>query len=138
MAKRPPQRPQRTKLTNAQREELALEASYVGSPEHKNNRWWGGLPASQQLPGGKVGRPRKQVTTICPLNSVEDKSRATEWVQSAIRAGQYKFLEADKRFPRKIWFQADDRVWFGSCINSESGEYKGWPIDENERRKIFC
>ena len=137
MAKRPPQRPKRLKLTEEQRKNLASRASYVGSGEHKSRRWWGGQPASRQLPGGKVGRPRKPVTTICPLESEEDRSRATEWVQSAILAGQYKFVEADKRFPKKIWFEADGKVWFGLCINSELGEYKGWPIDEEERRSIF-
>lgn len=124
-------------MTESQREDLALQARYVGSAEHKIQRWWGGKPAGRQLPGGKVGRMRKRVTTICPLSSAEDRSRATEWVRRAILAGQYKFVEADKRFPKKIWFEADGNVWFGFCVNSEAGDYKGWPIDESERRAIF-
>ena len=132
MPKRPRQRPKRPELSEEEREFLGLIASYVESPEHKSSRWWGGLPASRQLRGGKVGRLGKQVTTICPLVSPKDKCQATKWVQSAIRLGQYKFYEADKRFAKKIWFKANGTIWFGMCINSESGEYKGWPSNEDD------
>lgn len=124
-------------LTADERRELATGASYVGSSEHKGAGWWGGLPMSKQLRGGRVGRTRKQTTTICPLTTEHDRRRATEWVRGAITAGQYKFIEADKRFPKKIWFEADGKIWCGLCTNSESGQYKGWPIDEEERCEIF-
>ena len=58
-------------------------------------------------------------------------------VREAIILGQYKFVEADQRFPKKIWFRADGRIWYGFCINTQSGQYKGWPIDEEERRAVF-
>lgn len=127
----------RKKLTAYQRRELAAEASYVGSGEHKAVGWWGGLPMGKQRPGGNVGRRRKQTTTICPLTTEQDRHLATEWVRGAITAGQYKFVEADKRFPKKIWFEAKGQIWCGFCTNSELGQYKGWPIDEGVRRGIF-
>ena len=79
---------------------MAKRASYVGSSEHKDQWWWGGgKPAARQLPGGRVGRLGKQVTTICPLTTEEDRERATHWVRQAIANGQYRYYEGDKDFP---------------------------------------
>lgn len=92
---------------------------------------------ARQLPGGRVGRRDKQTTTVCPLTTEEDRIRATGWLRQAIESGQYRFREADKEFPYKVWYEVEGRIWFGFCINSVLGEYKGWPIDEDERREIF-
>ena len=116
---------------------MAEGASYTGSDEHKDEWWWGGPPMGRQLPGGRVGRRGKQDTTVCPLTSVRDQVRATGWVRSAIAARQCVFVEADKMFPKKVWYEADGRIWMGSCTNSISGEYKGWPIGKEERDEIF-
>ncbi len=53
------------------------------------------------------------------------------------RARQYKFVQADQVFPKKVWYKASGQVWFGYCINTQSGEYKGWPISEEERDAVF-
>lgn len=135
--KRPRRIRKRPALSEAQRRALAARARYEGSSEHKDKRWWGGLPAARQLPGGRVGRRGKQTTTVCPLTSMEDRDRATEWLRRAIRAGQYRFVEADQDFPKKVWCHERGQTWFGLCINTKSGEYKGWPIDEEERRAVF-
>ena len=135
--KRPRPIGERPALSDVQRRDLADRARYVGSPEHKDKRWWGGLPEARQLRGGRVGRRGKQTTTICPLTSDEDRDRATEWLRRAIRAAQYRFVEADQDFPKKIWCHERDQTWLGLCVNTKSGEYKGWPIDEEERRAIF-
>ena len=86
--KRPEQRPQRVALSPCEREALAVRARYQGSSEHKSKRWWGGLPKAKQLPGGKVGRRRKQQTTLCLLTTEKDRDRATVWVRQAIVNGQ--------------------------------------------------
>ena len=86
---------------------------------------------------GRVGRRGKQTTTIFPLTSNEDRDRATEWLRRAIRAGQFRFVEADQDFPKKIWYHERGQTWLGLCVNTKSGEYKGWPIDEEERRAVF-
>ena len=135
--KRPSQRPRLPTLNKSERSALAAGARYVGSGEHKIKGWWGGLPAAKQMPGGAVGRARKQTTTVCPLTTRADQKLATGWVRSAIAAGRYRFCEADKKYPHKIWHRVDGQVWFGRCINSEAGDYKGWPIEEEERRDIF-
>ena len=135
--RRPRRIPVRPELTDSQRRALAERAVYVGSHEHKDERWWGGLPEARQLRGGRVGRRGKQTTTICPLTSDEDRTRATSWLRGAIRAGQYRFVESDQDFPKKVWCRERGQLWFGLCINTKSGEYKGWPIEEDERRAVF-
>ena len=114
-----------------------MRVRYVGSSEHKLERWCGGLPRARQLPGGQVGRRKRQTTTICPLCTEQDRDHATRWVRNAIVTGQYRFFESDQGFPKKVWYEAQSRIWLGYCVNPGSGEYKGWPIDEGERRAIF-
>ena len=135
--RRAKKRPQRAGLSLDERQDLAARARYIGSAEHKDKAWWGGLPKAKQLPGGKVGRRRKQKTTLCPLTSSDDKRRATQWVRSAIASGQYRFYEGDQDFPKKIWHRADGRIWYGLCVNQGQGEYKGWPIEEQEWHAVF-
>ena len=135
--KRPERRPQRVALSPDERKALAARARYQGSGEHKDKRWWDGLPKAKQLPGGGVVRRGKQQTTLCPLTTDKDRDRATDWVRQAIANGQCKFHEADKEFPKKIWHRADGRLWFGLCVNQGNGEYKGWPIEEQEWREVF-
>jgi hypothetical protein len=86
---------------------------------------------------GKPVREKKEKTTICDLVAEEDRSRATAWVRAAIERGQFEFFEADQDFPKHVWYQADGRGWFGFCINPAAGEYKGWPMEEDERRAFF-
>ncbi|WP_316194316.1 hypothetical protein [Bradyrhizobium sp. SZCCHNRI3052] len=113
-------------------------ASYVGSDEHKDRKWWSGLGGAYVNERGVASRPKKQHTTICPLVEDEDREHATGWVQVALRSGHFLFLEADKDYPSKIWHKDEnDRYWFGRCINSVLGHYKGWPIDESERDEVF-
>ena len=136
MVKRPKQR-KVLQPTDDELTELSECATYVGSEEHKEVRWWNGNPRGRQLSGARVGRPGKQTTTICPLTCVEDRDKATSWVRAAIVAGQYRFYESDKKLPRKLWYEAEGQVWMGLSINSVLGQYKGWPIDRRERDEIF-
>ena len=116
---------------------LAATATYVGSPEHKEQRWWGGVPRARQLPGGQLGRPGKPTTTVCPLVSRDDRDRATMWVRDAIQSGQCLFQRSDQKFPKKIWYEADGQVWMGMRVTDQLGEYKGWPISPEERDAVF-
>lgn len=109
---------------------LAQRAVYLGSSEHKNKRWWGGRPEAGN-------RAEWQTTTIYPLTTEDDRIRATGWVQTAINAGQCRFSQEDKNFPKWIWHEADGQIWMGYLVNDGLGQYKGWPIDEVERDEIF-
>ena len=112
-------------------------ACYVGSPEHKVVRWWGGLPQAHVGTGGVATRPGRQTTTICPLVSVEERDIATLWVRAALALGQHKFFEGDKIYPHFIWYRDNGQVWMGRCVNGILGTYKGWPIEESERIEVF-
>jgi len=134
MAKRPTQITARPPIAPDQID----KATYVGSPEHKERRWWGGLPEAYVSSDGKADRPRRQLTTICPLVTEEERETATGWVRCALRAGQLRFYEGDKDFPNHIWYKEESgRLWFGRCVNGIQGQYKGWPIQEDERVAIF-
>jgi hypothetical protein len=120
-----------------ERKALAARATYLGSSEHKVGRWWGGLSNVRFKDDGTPTRPKKQKTTICPLASESDRDQATIWIRCAIENGQYKFAEGDKDFPQLVWHKVDGQSWFGRCINSAAGHYKGWPVDEGEIDAYF-
>lgn len=115
---------------------LARQASYLGSSEHRTSRWWGGLPQARLDRAGNVrSRPKKQHTTPCPLVTEADRSRATEWVRTALRQGQFRFVEGDGEFPKHIWHTDENgQRWLGMCVNRTTGEYKGWPDSGYGRR----
>ena len=135
--KRPGQKSAPRERTPDELQEIAGRASYVGSSEHKDTRWWDGLPKGRQLPGNRVGRRGIQQTTICPLVTEADREKATKWVRQAIAEGKCMFFEGDKKFPKKIWFEAEQTIWAGLCVNSELGQYKGWPSTTEERDEVF-
>lgn len=134
MVKRPAQIPKRVPLSDKQ----IAQASFVGSPEHKNVRWWGGLPEAHTGPNGIAKRPRKQRTTICPLFTKQERDRATGWVREALRSDQLRYFEGDKDFPKRVWYRdGTGQLWTGFCVNGVLGQYKGWPIEEEERVEVF-
>lgn len=134
--KRPDQDTVPTPRTGADLHGWAAKARYVGSGEHKAGRWWGGLSQVPRDRGGKPKRPGKATTTICPLTQAADRDRATKWIATALKDSQFLFGLGDKDYPRYVWFRADDQWWLGRCINGIAGTYKGWPIDDDEWRKI--
>lgn len=131
---RPRQLPIRPDLT---REEIDA-ACYVGSPEHKSERWWSGLPDAYVGPDGVARRPGKQLTTICPKTTAEEKEVASDWVRKALSRKQYRFYEGDKTYPKHLWYEDDaGQFWFGFAVNQILGTYKGWPISLDEKRETF-
>ena len=95
----------RHQLTHNELRALASKVRYEGSGEHKVERWWGGLPEGRQMPGGGVGRPWKESTSICPLVDLSGKKRATKMLRKAIINRQFEFLERDRDFPSKVWYE---------------------------------
>ena len=114
---------------------LAARCEYVGSVEHKDQRSWLGLPRPRRRP--------RDVATICPLVTKQDRDTATDWVREAITAGNFDPSDLRNGFPRKIWFRDEHgRFRYGFLTNQGSGanpcgQYKGWPIEEDEWREIF-
>ncbi len=131
---RPPQIPQRSPLTLQEIE----AASYVGSAEHKVERWWDGLPKPREAHDGNTSRPGKEHTTICRKVTEDERNEASNWVRAALAAGQLRFFEGDKTYPKHIWYKdMHGQFWFGFAVNQIAGTYKGWPISEAEKRAAF-
>lgn len=131
---RPRQVPSRAALTPA---EIAV-ALYIGSPEHKTKRWWGGLPEAFVAKDGSVRRPGGQLTTPCRKVSAAERDEASSWVRTALVTGQFRFYEGDGTHPKHLWYRSDDgQYWFGFAVNQQLGSYKGWPIEEGEKRATF-
>jgi hypothetical protein len=135
--KRPAQQPSRKPSSPEERRALAARAEYVGSTEHKDQWWWGGVPGVRYDKRGNPARPKRQKTTICRLVSEQDREKATGWIRRAIESGQFKYVEGDQDFPKHVWYQAEGRDWFGFCVNSIAGQYKGWSLEEGERGAFF-
>lgn len=113
-------------------------ASYVGGGEHKVARWWGGLPQAKLGKDGIATRPKRLLTTICYRSTEAERDEASCWVRKALAAGQFRYFEGDKTFPKHIWYQDfNGQFWFGFAINQIAGTYKGWPISEAEKREKF-
>lgn len=111
---RPKQRPSHRPLIA---EEIEA-ACYVGSPEHKEKRWWGGLPAARKGRDGRTRRPKKAHTTICRKTAEADRREATRWVREALAAGQMRFFDGDKTYPKHIWYKdKTGQFWFGFAVN---------------------
>jgi hypothetical protein len=115
---------------------LAERCSYHGSIEHKDKRSWLGLPRPRRRP--------RDVATICPLVTNQEREIATEWVKEAVRNGQFdRGYELRNGFPRYIWhLTADGTYWYGFLMNEGAGpnataQYKGWPISKDEWDEIF-
>lgn len=134
--KRPNQQQTRKPHTDEELRKLAKRALYVGSPEHKNKQWWGGLPEVPCDKNGNPKRPKKQKTTICPIVTSEGRDQATAWIRTAIETKQFKFVEGDQDFPKHIWLEVEGQYWFGFCVNPTAGHYKGWPLEESEYRAL--
>ena len=135
--KRPTRIPRTRPVSSVNVAALARDASYVGSCEHKTGPWWSGRGGVRIGADGKAARPKRQHTTICPLASPRDRDRATKWLQTAISRCQFVFVEGDKRFPKHVWYvDSDGQGWAGRCINSVSGEYKGWPVGVDEMNRM--
>lgn len=131
---RPKQIPQRGPLGEAD----ILAACYVGSGEHKMMRWWGGMPLARTDKDGKPTRPKKELTTICPRITEQERDVATAWVRAALKSRQFRYFEGDKTYPNHIWYRDDSgQFWFGFAINQILGTYKGWPISEAEKSEAF-
>lgn len=131
---KPKQMPARAPLT----EEQIAGASYVGSPEHKVKRYWGGLPQAWVGPDGQARRPKKQKTNICHRISEEDRMEASAWVRAALRKGQLRYCDGDSTYPKHIWYRdSAGQYWFGFAVNQTAGTYKGWPITEAEKIEAF-
>jgi hypothetical protein len=99
--------------------ELAGRARYVGSPEHKSGPSFAGPP-----------KPRGDAS-LCDRSLNQAQPRVTSWLRRALRQGTVGApWEGD--FPRYVWHREGEVVFEGRLTNREAGEYKGYPLLQDE------
>ena len=96
---------------------LAGRATYVGSAEHKDAPSFAGHP-----------RPRADAS-ICPRDLTQ--AQVEGWLRDAIRIGAVSANFEDS-FPRYAWHKHEGIVYEARLINRELGQYKGYPLNDDE------
>jgi hypothetical protein len=55
----------------------------------------------------------------------------TRWLRAAIRRGAIsEYIEGG--FPRYAWYKHEGIVYEARLVNRDSGQFKGYPLNENE------
>lgn len=101
-------------------EELAAQARYRGSNEHK---------ARPLDPSYGFDPDLRSDASRC------DPSIARDRAEAALKAAiQHRCVseQFEGRFPRYAWAWIGGRPYIARLINREAGDYKGWPIEELE------
>jgi hypothetical protein len=99
--------------------DLARRVTYVGSPEHKSTRSFAGHP-----------RPRA-TASICDPSLAKSQEQVTIWLREAVELGYLSALWEDG-FPRYIWREIKGQPYEARLVNSGLGEYKGYPLLEDQ------
>ena len=103
---------------DADLDDLANRAVYVGSREHKD------VPSF-------AGQPRLRADASCCPREITDREAVSGWLRSAIRRGATGG-PWEGGFPRYVWYKDGNRVFEARLVNREAGSYKGYPLDEDE------
>src|SRR5580765_5153276 len=97
--------------------ELARQATYILTPEHKD-----------YLTTAGPGKLRSDATA-CPRDL--DFAEVESWLKETIEAGKVS-ADTDNGFPRYAWARVGDLVYEARLSNSGLGQYKGYPIHDYE------
>jgi hypothetical protein len=100
-------------------EQLAASARYVGSAEHKSFPSFAGAP-----------KLRADASKCDP--TLADPDVITGWLQAGLRAGQVG-APWEGQFPRYVWHTVDGVLYEARLVNRDSGQYKGYPLEDFER-----
>lgn len=117
--KRPPLRVIADLPAEADRQNIANRASYVGSPEHKDAPSFAGHP-----------KPRSDAS-VCDRALTRRKATITRWLKRAIRKGTVSAAR-EGGFPRFVWYMDNGIVYEARLVNREQGHYKGYPLEPDE------
>lgn len=98
---------------------VADNAKYIGSPEHRRDRRSFAGPSALRLDASQ-----------CPPE-INDRRMVTGWLRDSIREGTVGGMWEGK-FPRYVWHREGDTIYEGRLTNRISGEYKGYPLSPAE------
>jgi hypothetical protein len=102
-------------------EEVASRARYTGSPYHKD------MPSF----AGSAPRRRGANASLCPRELARQQSLIQEWLRTAIRSGQFSG-SWEHGFPRFVWCRQDGGVYEARLTNAGTGEYHGYPLEDDQ------
>lgn len=97
--------------------DLAEKVTYVVSPEHKD-----------YLTSAGPGRLRSDASA-CPRGL--DFDDVLQWLRDAVREGQLS-AQVEGDFPRYAWRRVEGQIYEARLSNSVLGQYKGYPIQDEE------
>ena len=100
---------------------VAARVTYVGSPYHKD------APSF----AGRVPRPRPDAS-ICPRHLASRRADIQKWLADSILLGYCGALW-EGSFPRYVWHREGHVVYEARLIDSARGEYKGYPLEADEK-----
>lgn len=98
--------------------EVAANVRYVGSGEHKSFPSFAGPP-----------RLRSDATKCDP--SMADAAELTDWLRQGITTG-WVGAPWEGGYPRYVWYRSVIGCFEGRLVNAGAGEYKGYPLSEDE------
>lgn len=125
-------RPASETLTMDQRESLAKDALYVGSPHHTD------IPKFDLIAGPRTGATdiehaeaegiKNPDCLVCPRKWARRRGDATKLLQAALRAGTY-IAESPEVMPARIWARdpEEDIVYEAKLCQAPKG-YKAYPL----------
>lgn len=98
--------------------DVAANVRYVGSGEHKSFPSFAGPP-----------KLRSDASKCDP--SLSDAAELTGWLRQGIARG-WVGAPWEGGYPRYVWHRAEAGGYEGRLVNSGAGEYKGYPLNEDE------
>lgn len=121
---------------------MALRASYVGSPYHKDCPNFTGSFAP------RMGAVRAEVAldaddepdcTICPRHWSRRQADATALLQQAIRTGQFAADATADGLPSRVWARDPERpemIYEARRLLNTEGGYKAFPLTRIQGGKL--
>ncbi len=97
---------------------MQRRVNYVGSSEHKSYPSFAGPP-----------KLRSDASKCDP--ALGDQSQLTAWLRAAVASGDFG-APWEGGFPKYVWYR-DGQQWYEARLtNREQGEYKGYPLKQDE------
>lgn len=118
--KRPPRRARIDAPPGTSLEELAAQARYVGSGEHKSCPSFAGPP-----------KLRIADATACDPAFKDRHDELTQWLREGLAAGDIG-APWSVNFPRYVWVRREGECYEGHLTNPEQGWYNGYALQPEQ------
>jgi hypothetical protein len=128
-------------MTQAELNELAAHAMYVGSSEHKD------VPSMGLVPRPREGALRVEEAEgldnpdcmLCPRKWVGRQDDATDLLRGGIRLGQVSEDGATNSLPSRVWVRDPEDgsiVYEAKRLSHPEGGYKAYPLTTRQSRNL--